>query len=209
MTPGTVLVNGLVWPAVDAHCKCVVFRRVVDLERAYAVCRGFAVAVQAGGNCGVWPLALADRFQQVYTFEPEPLNYQCLSENCKGRTNVVVSNQALGYARTSVGIGYPEGRDNMGACAVTPDGTIPLVRIDDLQLDACDLIQLDIEGFEVEALKGARQTIAAYHPVLMVEDKGLSAPYGPSRGWSDTWGAELGYAVVDRVERDVILAWKG
>jgi len=50
--------------------------------------------------------------------------------------------------------------------------------IDDLGLDACDLIQLDVEGFEAKVLQGASQTITRCRPVIMVEDRGHGTRYG-------------------------------
>ena len=36
-------------------------------------------------------------------------------------------------------------------------------------LKSIDLIKIDVEGYEHEVLKGAKNTIAKYHPVLFVE----------------------------------------
>lgn len=44
-----------------------------------------------------------------------------------------------------------------------------MVTIDELRLPRLDLLKLDIEGMEVEALQGARQSIAANHPLLLIE----------------------------------------
>lgn len=46
---------------------------------------------------------------------------------------------------------------------------IPTVAIDELGLPRVDFIKVDIEGMEVEALEGARQTLARHRPVLLVE----------------------------------------
>jgi FkbM family methyltransferase len=46
---------------------------------------------------------------------------------------------------------------------------VPLVRIDTLKLPRLDLLKLDVEGMETEALSGASVTIQRYRPVLHVE----------------------------------------
>jgi hypothetical protein len=38
-----------------------------------------------------------------------------------------------------------------------------------LKLDHCDLIQLDIEGYEMFALRGAKETIKKFHPLICIE----------------------------------------
>jgi hypothetical protein len=41
--------------------------------------------------------------------------------------------------------------------------------IDDLNLECCDLIHLDIEGYELHALMGARNTIEKHQPLIVLE----------------------------------------
>jgi hypothetical protein len=53
---------------------------------------------------------------------------------------------------------------DVGATHVEGVGNIPTFRIDDLELDRCDLIQLDTEGYEYEVLKGALKTINKFAP---------------------------------------------
>lgn len=195
-------VNGFEWPEDDIHCRQVVFDRVVDMERALEHCKERKIAVQAGGNAGVWPAWLAERFETVYTFEPDAENFRCLTENCPD--NVVKFQSAVGFVRQCVDL-HRE-KENCGAYYVEGVGHIPVLRIDDLELPGCDLIVLDIEGMEMDALEGAMLTIQTYRPVLMYEDKGLSEKYGVARGEIERRMLGFGYKVMDRIKRDVILA---
>lgn len=45
---------------------------------------------------------------------------------------------------------------------------IPIMKIDDMKLDRIDIVTIDIEGSEYEALQGAEQTIKRDHPILFV-----------------------------------------
>jgi hypothetical protein len=46
---------------------------------------------------------------------------------------------------------------------------IPMMSIDSLNLMECDLIALDVEGFEMNALQGAKNTILKYKPTIIAE----------------------------------------
>lgn len=195
-------VNGFEWPKDDIHCRQVVFDRTSDMEHALDHCKGRSVAVQAGGNAGVWPAWLAEKFQTVYTFEPDAENFRCLSMNCP--ENVIKFQAALGFSRKTVDLH----RDhvNCGAYYVEGDGAIPTLRLDDLELTQCDFICLDVEGMESDALEGGMLTIEYFKPVLMYEDKGLSERYGVRKGAIEDRMKHLGYKVKARIKRDVILA---
>lgn len=195
--------RGLVWPADDVDCAAVVFDTPPDMDEAILHCRSHDVAVQAGGNCGVWPKYLSSRFGVVYTFEPDPLNFRCLAQNCD-EPNIVKMQAALGDVPGFIDL-KREAR-NIGAHYVEGHGIIPTLRIDDLGLEACDYICLDIEGYEFKALSGAVDTIRKFGPVIQIEDKGLSDKYGTQKGHIEEWlMRDFGYEVLSRPHRDVIL----
>jgi FkbM family methyltransferase len=128
------------------------------------------VAVQAGGYCGVFPRLLAESFHTVYTFEPDPLNFFCLTLNCQ-TDNVIKANGALGnvYGLVDIVRTNPHNK-GMNVVKVSETSSIPTYRIDDLGLKECDLIALDTEGYEYEILRGASSTIDWFRPVITVED---------------------------------------
>lgn len=51
----------------------------------------------------------------------------------------------------------------------SPDATVESIAIDSLNLARLDLLKIDVEGMEAEALAGAKDTIARCRPVLFVE----------------------------------------
>lgn len=199
----TRLEKGFIWPADDIGCAAVVFKTLSDLDAALNACGRKRVAIQAGGNAGVWPKHLAGIFDTVYTFEPDPLNFWCLAQNCP-EPNIIKMQAALGCERGLIGLSREQG--NSGAHYVIQGGAIPTLRIDDLGLTACDLICLDIEGSEMNALTGGIATILAHKPVIHIEDKGLSMKYGTERGEVVRWLIDqVDYKVIARPNNDVIL----
>jgi FkbM family methyltransferase len=136
--------------------------------------KNFDVVVQAGGNQGMYPRLLSELFKRVYTFEPDPLNFHCLVNNCQ-KDNIVKFQAALGdrHAMISVlrGQGVNGDMGNTGAWSVkvNEEGLIPQMMIDDLALTKCDFIWLDVEGYENPALLGAAETISKFKPVIFAE----------------------------------------
>jgi len=192
------------WPAFDTKL-IQVFNQVQDVHRIMKYVDNTAGCIQAGGACGAWPLMLSKYFKKVYTFEPNALNFSCLVINCQ-EPNVVAHRMALGDEIRDIGLRL-DGceKTNAGAWYAHHDGDIPMVTIDSLNLKNVGLIQLDVEGMELEALKGARETIMESLPVISIEEKKLPHITRPA-GMASAWlAAEFGYKVVDRMHRDVIL----
>lgn len=126
------------------------------------------VVVQAGGNCGLYPRLLSEHFDAVYTFEPNDENFFCLVNNCQS-PNIIKINAAVGAFNALIELEH-EGT-NVGTYITTSTGKsfIPQFTIDQLTLRHCDLIMLDVEGYELQALKGAKKTIETFHPVICCE----------------------------------------
>ncbi len=199
--------RGLLWPAYDEKCAAVIFKMAKDLDHVLPMLKQRRVCVQAGGNCGVWPRVLAPLFTQVVTFEPDRRNFLALKENVAEFANVHPFNMALGAEAGHVDMFTPDHEtDNCGALQVDPKpmGQIRMDTIDSMYLSAVDMIYLDIEGFEIPALQGARRTIEQDRPLVVIEDKGLSERYGHKQGDADKVMATYGYKVAKRLHRDVV-----
>lgn len=200
--------EGFFWPKKDKYCAEVIFSHRAHLRKALQYVQRQEVAIQAGGNCGVWPVEMARQFETIYTFEPDHENFACLAMNTRHLPNVVKMQAALGDARGTVGLLRED--KNCGATRVNGRGPVPVLRIDDLGLRKCDLIYLDIEGRELSALSGARKTIAEMKPVIVVEDKGVSSHYGVPKGEVERWlKTTFDYVAVQRLHRDVVLVPPG
>lgn len=188
-------VGNWMWPAIDEgawkgpSAEWGATHRDGYLEH----CRGRDVVVQAGGNCGLYPKLFAKYFKRVYTFEPDALNFHCLVNNCQ-EENIVKINAALGDTNRLVGINNGS-KGNSGAFTINEVGHIPTFTIDQLKLDKCDLIQLDIEGYEVHAIKGALETIKKFKPVISMETVIQE---------TDQMLTNIGYKMVNQVVSDKI-----
>ena len=170
--------SGFQWPDGDKDCaQAITFEAMMYMGKFLSHVPGRNAAVQAGGNVGVYPFGLARAgFRTVHTFEPEWENFRCLCANIdlQGMNGIVRPYKAaLGEATGTCGL-VQNIDDNTGTFRVSGAGTIPVQTIDDLDLSECDLIWLDVEGYEVKALKGASATIDRHQPVVIIEETGLA-----------------------------------
>lgn len=158
--------EGWHWPKSDSRCWSYMqaFPNLPFEIAEYVPVK--RVVVQAGGNCGFYPKKYAAIFETVYTFEPEWLNFYCLSRNVT-ESNVVKSQACLGNKPSLVNLSVNE--KNRGKTHIAGPGKYPVYLIDNISLEICDLIHLDIEGYEYFALLGALNTIKKCRPVIVVE----------------------------------------
>ena len=187
------------WAGFEGSPACVKwnFKDLANLDVAIRLARSRKVVVQAGGNLGLFPKRLAEEFKIVYTYEPDPILFAHLKANAPEK-RIVAQQAALGCSRESVrmsccrrdGSGRPV---HEGLTHVSGSGDIPQVMIDDLNLGECGLIYLDIEGYELNALRGAERTIRRCRPVLAFEVNSNIAHYQSSKQELRDWVSQLGY----------------
>lgn len=185
-----------IWPRIDTQAWKLLRRDwMVHKEKWFQYTRNFRLVVQAGGCCGIYPRMLADYFNVVYTFEPFPLNFYCLTLNCQ-TSNVLKFQAALSEKSGVCSMNIWE--DNLGMSKVVIDnaGTIPTIKLDSFNFSYCDLLALDVEDHEPMALAGAKETIMRHRPTIVVENG--------DRDEVKNFITSCGYRYVDRSVSDSI-----
>lgn len=162
------------------------------------------VVVQAGGCIGTHPMFLSPRFDKVYTFEPDPVNFRCMVHNLAGYDNVEMYRGALGDKAGFFEMHHvPKG---IGSHYMTDrEGKTKVHRIDDLKLTRLDYLMLDVEGFEYPALQGGLETIKKCRPIIQVEDKGNGKSKGRGHTIEDILKLLPEYKIFERVHYDQVL----
>jgi hypothetical protein len=79
----TVLSRDWLWPTKDRKAWGYLTREenLYLPDKIAALSKNKRTVIQAGGHCGLYSYQYSNLFDTVYTFEPEEVNYTCLTEN--------------------------------------------------------------------------------------------------------------------------------
>lgn len=141
------------------------------------------VALDVGANAGNHTLFMSLYCSEVHAFEPYPRVARQLKRNVEINGLDKVRLHEVGLSDQDQRLPYFENADrNFGAGSFesghqglqdSAKCDLPLVAGDaylqGLGLKRLDFMKIDIEGFEVEALRGMRGTLEKFRPVMVVE----------------------------------------
>lgn len=197
------------WSKEDIDCYDYLKKsHAQEMEILIPFLKNKNVAVQAGAHCGYVIRELKEHFDTIYCFEPNNSMFLALCMNIVDK-NVFKFQACLGDKHQLVSMSK-NGNFGAGADFVSGSGKIPMLRIDDLNLNQCDLIMLDTEGYEYPALVGALETINKFHPLLCIERFWGPRTTGVSEQQTDEFLTHLGYKEVASVgESDHIFQYQG
>jgi len=151
--------------------ECELFRQLV---------RPGGVVVEAGANIGSHTVPLAKIVGtngRVYAFEPQRVIFQTLCANVtlNSLLNVDCRWQAVGAAPGTLlvpSLDY-EKENNFGGLGLGSYQhglSVPVTTVDCLNLERCDLLKADVEGMELDVMRGAAQTLSRFRPLLYLEN---------------------------------------
>lgn len=155
-------------------------------EKLFSLVKPGMNVMDVGTNIGLTALMFAKLVGdegKVFGFEPDPLNHSKAAKN-------ISLNKFKTLQLFNIGLGDTEGQatiynvnqGNRGMLRILnkPEAsemfdktTINLTTIDRFmckqQLNGIDLVKIDVEGFELNVLKGASGLLSTRHPVLFIE----------------------------------------
>lgn len=146
-----------------------------------------SIIIDVGANIGIFSLFvnyLAPR-GNIYAFEPTPKTFAILERNIVANNllrNIHIFNKALGdecgeamllkgadeLAGTNLinKSAYLKGRENLFSSSELISITTLDKFVNDLRLGSVDFIKIDTEGYEKQIIKGAREVIKKFSPVI-------------------------------------------
>lgn len=174
VTSAVAALSALVPDRVYAGVVARTYRRCEpELRQLADFCPSRGTAVDVGAWYGPWSRALAARVDRVVAFEPNPSVATILSRTVPRNVSVVraaatdrVGTDELWVPTTGMGTeAVASLREVEHARAVS----VPTTTIDALGLSDVTLLKVDVEGAELEVLRGAQSTLESCRPVLLVE----------------------------------------
>lgn len=128
----------------------------------------FKTAIDGGAYRGDTVLSMHECFPSInrfLAFEPDPANYTKLSQVKIEKVQIESFQKGLHQAEGELRFAALKNRGSHFA----EDGIkVPVTSIDSVTDEKIDLIKLDVEGCEREAIIGAEKTIKKNHPALCV-----------------------------------------
>jgi FkbM family methyltransferase len=147
---------------------------------------GNRIFVDIGANIGIYSLQVSGLFSRVVAFEPNPAIRERLRDNINlnGYENIAVLPDAIGATAEELSFCVPtEDNENHGVAGFSESymrsagiqyrtvtvSVRPLDTVLAADLFAVSVIKLDVEGFELPALRGMEALVDASRPLIIIE----------------------------------------
>lgn len=161
---------------------------IVDLILTKFLDYNDSTFIDIGANVGAYTLSLAKHFNHTYSFEPDIDTYNIMCGNIaiNGLSNVTtLINSGLSYKEDKMimhrydisgSLNHITESDsdivneNMKKIGYNDySSEIYVKTLDSYNIKNVGLIKIDVEGCELDILKGAKETISKYCPMLIIE----------------------------------------
>jgi FkbM family methyltransferase len=159
-------------------------------------------AVDIGCHYGFFTRFLSEQFKTVHAFDFNDI-FKCFETNMQrfNCTNVIKHNHGLGEKQKYVATNdWSERHKRRGPLGnhIDPEGKKQMQKIktlDSFNLEGVGLIMCDTEGYELNVVKGALETIKKFKPVLVLEfhNRNLTKKFGYTLKHLQDYVESLGY----------------
>ena len=189
-------------------------------NRALSHVTDWDTAIDIGANIGLWSKDFTKFFKKTICFEPNTSCLDCLKKNIDV-SKTEIHNIALGSKNTTSYLYCPDstggsslinqtkylGIDEFGKeiwdkfDIKTTKQTVDIKTLDSFSFLDVSFIKIDVQGYELEVLKGSVNTLKKNNPVVCIEE------YKENLDESNeiNFLKSLNYSVIDRYMKEVVL----
>ena len=193
-------INGFWVPSNDIHVEQwrqgQPFTQNKCLREFLEWCRSrdkkFNTVLDIGAWCGTWSAEFAPYCKKIYAIEPDRTHVECLLKNLSSFDNIELLDYAVGDIETRVSL---TDDDFTQARRIYSIGNILMKTVDSFKFEDVDLIKIDVEGFEMNVLRGAKDTLKDCN-FLMIELNNNSKKYNSSNAEIEKYLQELGFTTL-------------
>ena len=195
------------WVLYASHDKPKFFKdagggQKAQREASMKYVSSYRNALDIGSNLGQWTRPLAKIFDKVICFEPNPNFRECFKRNIS-ESNVILHPYGLSSHEHTAQQGKTDTHLNHKVGDTDPrEGDIQCRSLDSFDLRNVDYIKIDVDGFEVPLLEGARETLTINSPVINIEMKRRKRPMITRKATGIL--NDLGYQYVKTTKSDEI-----
>lgn len=160
---------------INSHDPCIEINLVENIKEITGLMQFVSgVCFDVGANVGSHTVNFSRQASAVYAFEPHPHTYYHLCANIlmNGCYNALPFQYALGARdgyTTVWNIDPRKPNTGMGVECDKGDLVVPMRKIDSLEISPIHFMKIDVEGYEYEVLKGAKETLARESMIVFVE----------------------------------------
>ena len=152
-------------------------------------CATRKTALDIGAHIGATAKYLSKHFLRVEAFEAIPDTFDFLKMNTDGLENVGIHNVAAADAAKDLYFEYLETHTQLSHVISGPDskyyegeksqviGPIPAKALDEFHFLDVSFIKIDVEGTELDVVRGLERTILTNRPVILMEQGKNEAKY--------------------------------
>ena len=135
--------------------------------------------IDCGAAYGIASVSMSHKYKKILALECDYHNYKLLKENCSYYDNIEIMNVAIGDKEGLVNIQYYKNKPLLSSVLDSRDdrrerplgvySNVQMKTIDSLVNEKVSAIKIDVEGYELNVIKGAMQTLRNNDALCIIE----------------------------------------